>query len=100
MAITAKHEDKLPPPETLTNVRATGITSSTSVAINAASTLLEISAINGEVFFLEGTGTVTASTWGFSWVVLSGTTRHYTIPRWLTAIQVISTTGEAIVITY
>ena len=62
MAITAKHEDKLPPPDTLTTVRATGITSSTSVAINAASTLLEISAINGEVFFLEGTGTVTTST--------------------------------------
>lgn len=62
MALTAKHEDKLPPPDVLTRARATGITSSTSVSIDPSSTLLEISAINGDVFFLEGSGTVTTST--------------------------------------
>lgn len=67
--------------------RDTTISTSTLITLNAATSLIEVSAIGDNVFLLYGTGTASAT--AFDECVLSGMTRHYSVPFGVTAINVI-----------
>lgn len=76
--------------------RDTSISSSTSLALNASTSFIEVTAIDGNVYLLWGTGT--ASNSSFSEFILAGTTRHYKVPNDISALRVIDDGDSAAVV--
>jgi len=76
--------------------RDTTITSSTEITLNEETGIIEVSAIDDNVFLKYGTTNVTNS--NFDEFIVAGQTRHYIIPVGITAINVIEDQGGATVV--
>ena len=74
----------------------TAISTSTEITLNANTSLIEVNAIDGNVFLKYGTDDVTSIS--FDEFILAGSTRHYIIPENITAINVIDNGDSAKVI--
>lgn len=68
------------------------ISSSTEVTLNAATTLIEVSAISQGIFMKWGG---TASSSDFDEFIQAGSTRHYVVPAGQTTVQFIEQAASA-----
>lgn len=80
----------------LARTRDTTISTSTEITLNANTSLIEVTAIDGNVYLKYGTDDVTNA--NFDEFILAGTTRHYVIPDSITAINLIDDGDSAKVI--
>lgn len=80
----------------LARTRDTTITSSTEITLNENTGLIEITAIDDNVYLKYGTDDVTNA--NFDEFILANSTRHYAIPEGITAINVIEDQGGATVV--
>ena len=71
----------------LAQTRDTDISTSTEITLNAVTSVIEISALLGNVFMKYGTDTVTNA--NFDEFIVANSTRHYVVPRGVTAINLI-----------
>jgi hypothetical protein len=74
----------------------TSISSSTQITLNENTSLIEVTAIDGNVFLKYGTDNATSS--AFDEFIIAGATRHYVIPSGVTAINLIDNGDSAKVI--
>ena len=72
------------------------IGSSTTVTLQATTSLIEVSALSQGVYLKYGTTAVTSS--NFDEYIQAGTTRHYKIPAGITAVTVLQQAATATVI--
>ena len=86
----------VPPFTALARTRNTSISTSTEITLNTDTTVIEINAINGNVYLKYGTDDVTNS--NFDEFISAGQTRHYIIPSGITAINLIDDGDSAKVI--
>lgn len=80
----------------LARTRDTSITTSTEITLNANTGLIEVTAIDDNVYLKYGTDNVTNA--NFDEFILAGSTRHYAIPEDVTAINVIDDGAGATVV--
>ena len=86
----------VPPFAALAKTRDTTISTSTEITLNIDTTLIEVHAVDGNVFLKYGTDDVTNA--NFDEFIQAGQTRHYVIPSGVTAINVIDSGDSATVI--
>lgn len=86
----------VPPFTALARTRNTSISTSTEITLNTDTTVIEINAIDGNVYLKYGTDDVTNS--NFDEFISAGQTRHYIIPSGITAINLIDDGDSAKVI--
>lgn len=84
------------PKVALARTRNTSISSSTQITLNANTSLIEVHAIDGNVYLKYGTTAVTNA--NFDEFLQAGQTRHYVIPQSITAITLIDDGDSAKVI--
>lgn len=85
-----------PPKIALAVTRDTTISTSTEITLNADTSIIEVSAIDGNVYLKYGTTAVTNA--NFDEFIQAGQTRHYVIPQSITAITLIDDGDSAKVI--
>lgn len=73
----------------------TTISSSTTVTLHAATSLIEVSALSQGIFMKWG---ATASSSAFDEFIQAGTTRHYAVPSGQTTVQFIEQAASATLI--
>lgn len=76
--------------------RDTSISTSTEITLNADTSLVEVTAIDGHIYLKYGADDVTNA--NFDEFILANSTRHYFIPVGVTAINVIDDGDSAKVI--
>ena len=86
----------VPPFAALARTRDTSISTSTEITLNADTTMIEVNAINGNVYLKYGTDDVTNA--NFDEFLQAGQTRHYVKPEGVTAINLIDDGDSATVI--
>lgn len=80
----------------LARTRDTSISTSTEITLNADTTVIEVNAIDGNVFLKYGTDDVTNA--NFDEFIAAGSTRHYIKPTGVTAINLIDDADSAKVV--
>ena len=71
----------------LAQTRDEDISTSTEITLHADTSLIEVNAVDGEIFLKYGTDNVTNA--NFDEYIMAGSTRHYVIPQGVTAINII-----------
>lgn len=82
----------------LARTRDTTISTSTEITLNLETSLIEVTALDDNVYLKYGTADVTNA--NFDEFIVAGSTRHYIIPDGITAINVIDSgaSGSVIII--
>jgi hypothetical protein len=76
----------------------TSISTSTEITLNANTGIIEVQAIDDNVYLRYGTDDVTTVSNGFHEFIPAGATRHYALPKGITAINLIDDGNGATVI--
>lgn len=76
-----------PPTTALAQTRDTTISTSTEITLDSGTRIIEVTALNGNVYLKYGTDNVTNA--NFDEFITAGATRHYVIPEDITAINLI-----------
>jgi hypothetical protein len=84
------------PAPALAQTRDTSISTSTEITLNSKTGLLEVTAIDDNVYLKYGTDDVTNA--NFDEFITAGATRHYAVPQGITAINLIDDGNGATVI--
>ncbi len=80
----------------LARTRDTTISTSTEITLNADTKLIEVTALDDNIYLKYGTDNVTNA--NFDEFIVAGSTRHYMVPYGVTAINVIDAGASGAVI--
>lgn len=70
----------VPATTSLATTKNTSISSSTEIVLNAKTTLIEVQALDGNVYLKWGTDNVSSADDGYDEFIQKGNTRHYFVP--------------------